>query len=60
MIHTVNVEKITQSDGTVVYAVHNAGDPTKTYATAEEAIESIGDNGKTGVIQVIGVSEPTP
>ena len=59
MIHTVNIEKSVQADGTIEYVVHNAGDSSKLYSTIEEAIESVGDNGKTAVIQVIGVSEPT-
>ena len=37
---------------------HNAGD-ANAYATAEEAIEHIGYDGKTKVIQVIGVSDTT-
>ena len=58
MIHTVNVQKVDNGDGTYSYIVHN-GHSTTAYPTAEQAIESIGDSGKTGVIQVIGVSKPT-
>ena len=59
MIHTVNVQKVEQPDGSYKYVVHNGHGPVQ-YDTVEDAIEHIGNEGQTGVIQVIGVSEPTP
>ena len=55
MIHTVNIEKVTHTDGTYGYIVHNAGN-TKEYSDVEDAIKHIGSDGNSENIQVMGIS----
>ena len=48
-VHSDRHHCVDNGDGTFSYQTHNAGD-FNTYATAEEAIEHIGYDGKTKVI----------
>ncbi len=59
MIHTVNIEKVTHTDGSYGYIVHNAGLENQEYSDIEDAIKHVGsDSGNSENIQVMGISNP--
>ncbi|RKM56529.1 hypothetical protein D6853_07005 [Butyrivibrio sp. X503] len=59
MIHTVNIEIVTHTDGSYGYIVHNSGLENKEFSDIEDAIKHIGsDSGNSENIQVMGISNP--